>query len=233
MAGLAHWLLFADPCPDNCKRVLRFWQGMIWTLLLMWDVGWGVGGWRGGFAYSSRNRLHSHTSTHAHINIVPLTPLLIWNADSTIKGNASSRLSSSLSFPPSAVSLSLPFSLRPSMTAVPWSARPRHWATAGLGEYTETKEGQTTTTWSVPYLRRAGLPDTDTDEKTGVTGRLKGPSVVTLRLTQVRKTTDIIISHRFGQVPQWLDIYTATIGTTMPLKSKCILCKKLKLTEKD
>lgn len=49
------------------------------------------------------------------------------------------------------------------------------------------------TTWSMPYLRRGGLPDMDIAEKTGVIERRSGPCVATMRLTQVRISTNIII----------------------------------------
>lgn len=59
---------------------------------------------------------------------------------------------------------------------------------------TETKEGQTTTTWSMQFLKREEVPGTDTGEKTGAIGHLRGPSVATLRLTQVGETTN---THTF------------------------------------
>lgn len=70
---------------------------------------------------------------------------------------------------------------------------------------TETKEGQTTTTWSMQSQKREEVPDTDTGEKTGAIGHLRGPSVATLRLTQVGETTNThtffcIIDHLTGTV---------------------------------
>jgi len=52
------------------------------------------------------------------------------------------------------------------------------------------------TTWSVQYLRRAELPDTDTGEKSGVIGYLRGPSVATMRLTQVGKSRSTVFSQK-------------------------------------
>lgn len=46
------------------------------------------------------------------------------------------------------------------------------------------------TTWSVQFLRKEGAPDTDIDEKTGAIGRPRGPSVATLRRTQVGASTN-------------------------------------------
>lgn len=142
----------------------------------------------GRLAHSSRNRPHAHA--HAYVDTHTwclLTPQLTENINSTIKENTSPCFSSFLSLLPLVVSLC--FSLRPSTTAAPWNARPRRWATAGLGVDTETKEGRMTTTWSAWYPRRGELPDMDTGEKTGVIGHLRGLSVVTQRLTQVGKTT--------------------------------------------
>lgn len=170
----------------------------------MCDLGWDVGGRLWAFIEFWEQTPFTHMHTYTHYPIAHRKHQL---------DNQRKHLSLHLFLSPYLPWWSLSFPLRPSMTAVPWNARPRRWATAGLGVAIETKEGQTTTTWSV-YPRRGGLPDMDTGEKTGVIGRLRGPSVATRRLTQVGKTT-----------------YPNKVS---PLKLKCIgtLCKELSTFER-
>lgn len=121
---------------------------------------------------------HGYMHTHTHSASYPIAHRKHQHI------NQRNRLHLSLSLPPRLLG-GFSFSLRPSMTAAPWNALPRRWATAGLGVATETKEGQMTTTWIGWYLKRGGLPDMGTGEKTGATEHLRGPSVTTQRLTQV------------------------------------------------